>query len=490
MFSRWFGKSLFAKTQRQPALPAVKVVRPALMSFDAAQTTPDNRRHWIGADNLSARASHSPWVRNILRSRARHETANNSYARGMAKTLANEVIGRGPRLQMGLDDAEANRTIERQFQTWMREVRLARKLRTARKAIWSDGESFLLLTTNPRHKRTPVQLDLSLVEADRCATPDLFQESKNQVDGIVFDGFGNPLEYHFLKDHPGDPVRRTLLEYDRVDAEFVIHLFDPDRAEQVRGVPESTAAVAVFARLRDYCVSVMEAAKLAANHGGMLETTLPPDGMADDLAPEETIEPQLNEYVSIPAGWKAVQMKAEQPTTTFGDFKGEGLDEAGRGVCMPSNIVRGNSSQYNYASGRLDHQGFFKAVMIEQGDLFELDAMDVVLDAYFQEAVGIPGYVPFPLEQLRAAPHSWIWPGTEHVDPNKEATADEVDLRNGVTTRKILAAKRGLDWETDIAPDLEKENEFMRRVQLATPGAPAPGGQQPVDDNATEVTDG
>ncbi len=39
-------------------------------------------------------------VRRILRNRARYEVANNSYARGIVLTLANDVIGTGPRLQM------------------------------------------------------------------------------------------------------------------------------------------------------------------------------------------------------------------------------------------------------------------------------------------------------------------------------------------------------------------------------------------------------
>ena len=68
--------------------------------FDSAQTTPDNRRHWANADYLSADAAASPEVRRLLRSRARYEVANNSYARGIVLTLANDVVGTGPRLQM------------------------------------------------------------------------------------------------------------------------------------------------------------------------------------------------------------------------------------------------------------------------------------------------------------------------------------------------------------------------------------------------------
>jgi hypothetical protein len=74
--------------------------------FDAAQTTPDNRRHWANADALAADAAASPEVRRTLRNRARYEVANNSYARGIVLTLANDVIGTGPRLQMLLGDGE------------------------------------------------------------------------------------------------------------------------------------------------------------------------------------------------------------------------------------------------------------------------------------------------------------------------------------------------------------------------------------------------
>lgn len=68
--------------------------------YDAAEFTPDNIRHWRTADGLSADAANSPGVRRTLRNRARHEVVNNPYLRGMTHTLANDVIGSGPRLQI------------------------------------------------------------------------------------------------------------------------------------------------------------------------------------------------------------------------------------------------------------------------------------------------------------------------------------------------------------------------------------------------------
>ncbi|MCX7428854.1 MAG: hypothetical protein NTW96_24915, partial [Planctomycetia bacterium] len=68
--------------------------------YDAAVTTDENRSHWAGADLLSADAANNARVRRILRSRSRYEVANNTYARGIVLTLANDCVGAGASLQM------------------------------------------------------------------------------------------------------------------------------------------------------------------------------------------------------------------------------------------------------------------------------------------------------------------------------------------------------------------------------------------------------
>jgi hypothetical protein len=68
--------------------------------------------------------------------------ANNSYARGISLTLANDCVGTGPRLQMLTADAFANRFVEQEFFAWADAVGLAEKLRTMRLARVSDGDPF------------------------------------------------------------------------------------------------------------------------------------------------------------------------------------------------------------------------------------------------------------------------------------------------------------------------------------------------------------
>ncbi len=83
-------------------------------------------------------------------------------------------------------DTFANSFVEKEFFAWADAIGLAEKLRTMRVARVSDGESFVLLTSNPRVE-SPVQLDLKLVEAEQVTSPSLTLDTSRYIDGIRFD---------------------------------------------------------------------------------------------------------------------------------------------------------------------------------------------------------------------------------------------------------------------------------------------------------------
>ncbi|RMF87436.1 MAG: phage portal protein, partial [Planctomycetota bacterium] len=230
MVTRLAGRRPVMFTGRSLRSPASRF-QSVRARYDAAQTTGENRRHWAGADRLSADAAANAQVRGILRARARYEVANNSYAKGIVLTLANDMVGTGPRLQMLTDDAETNTLLEREFAGWAECVGLTEKLRTMRMARAVDGEAFALLVANPKLD-VPVKLDVRLVEADQVASPfgaglgpgtrgsgvnDFSRVPSptphvQATDGIVLDRYGNPVEYHILKHHPGDDRALGLIE--------------------------------------------------------------------------------------------------------------------------------------------------------------------------------------------------------------------------------------------------------------------------------------
>jgi capsid protein len=353
----------------------------------------------------------------------------------------------------------------------------------------TDGEAFAILINNPALP-TEVQLDLRLIEADQVTTPDLNQLTSSAVDGILFDTSGNPIEYHVLRKHPGDSSNSLTRDYDRVPASAVVHWFRSDRPGQSRGIPDIMPALPLFAQLRRFTLAVLAAAETAADFAGILYTDAPANGEADAAEPFEPIELEKRALVTMPGGWKMSQMQAEQPATTYAEFKHEILNEIARCLNMPFNVAAANSSGYNYASGRLDHQTYFKAIRVEQSHL-ECVVLDRILTAWFDEAALLADFLPAGLGPIADWPHQWFWDGHEHVDPAKEASAQATRLSNLTTTLADEYAKRGLDWETQLR-QRAKEMQLMNELGLtmSQSQAPAPTETPNETDQATPASDG
>jgi lambda family phage portal protein len=431
---------------------ASKVTKVIRAIYDAAQTTSDNRKHWANADALSADAACSSSVRKTVRERARYEYANNSYVCGMVQTLTNDIIGTGPRLQMKTKDPLLNAAVEREYAKWCKRSKFNKKLRVMRNAKTVDGETFGILTTNEK-LRSRVKLDVNVVEADRVANPYFDFKNNKIIDGIEFDEYGNPSIYHVMKSHPGDMF--ATMESMKVPSENMIHWFSPSRPEQHRGVSEIVSTLPLFSQMRRYTLAVVSAAENLANIAIGLKTNAPPDGEAsDEYESMDAFELPRNMVTVLPSGWDLTQADPVQPTTTYPQFKSEILKEVGRCKSMPKNIMTCDSSGYNYASGRLDHQTYFKAIAVERSDA-ELEVTDVVFEAFCAELMLSTEFAA--LRTMDEIQHQWFYDGREHVDPLKEAQAQDINLENNSTTLAFEYGKRGLDWETEVEQRIKEK---------------------------------
>lgn len=445
-------------------------------SYDNARFTNENEKLWQFVDSLSAAAANTPRVRQIVRNRARYETANNSYAAGIVETLANDTVG--PVVQLQLGDSERAQAVERDFERWAASVGLWQKVRTMRRAKAVDGEAFAQMFTNPLVPG-PVKLDLRVVECDQIESWYSNVTREDEIDGIRFDQYGNPAMYRMLKFHPGDHRGLSQLAGDWIPSKFMLHYFRPTRPGQVRGISEILPALGLFGQLRRYTAAVIEAAQRAAEISAIMQTDLLPDQIAAELAdPVTTIDIERNTIMSLPEGWKLAQLKAEQPTTTYAMFKAEILNEIARPVNMPYNVAACNSSGYNYASGRLDHQTYDRSIDVERGDL-RMAVLDRILAAYMDEYAARKGMTADDLAEF--ADHEWYFAGRGHVDPNKEANADNVRFVNGSLTMAAYYAKQGKDWKREsaqfIRERIAEELEWNKAREIAgLPPAPYPRG--------------
>jgi lambda family phage portal protein len=398
----------------------------------------------------------------------------------MVLTLADVCIGTGPRLQMLSDDEEFNSIVETEFIAWSETTRFAEQLRTLRMAKATDGEAFAAILKNPS-QRYPVQLALRLIEADRIISPKP-SVLREEVDGIVYDVFGNPQQYYVSSVHPGDASIWSGT-FAKIPATEMIHWYRVDRPGQSRGLSEILPALPLFAQLRRFTLAVLAAAETAADFAAVLYSDAPPSLNDDDdcaaPTPYDLVALERRMATVLPENWKLAQIKAEQPATTYAEFKREILSEIGRCLQVPVNIVLGDSSKHNYASGRLDHQTFFKSIRIEQSSC-EQTVLFPLFDAWYRESfrIGLFGtkYKRHENASVRRIA-KWFWDGLEHVDPVKEAKAAQSRISCNISNLAIECAKSGLDWE-DVLKQKAREQERMTELGLIF---------NPISDNDTET---
>lgn len=447
-------------------------------SYDVAQTTSNNERHWANADGLSPRLANSTEVRKIVRERARYEILeNNCYAKGIVLTLANDTIGTGPRLQVRTDDSDVNNQIEKRFKEWCACVGMADKLHSMRVAKAVDGETFAHFTTNDRLLHA-VKLDFLVSEADHFSSPIDKAFDARIDDGIEYDEAGNPIGYYRRKSHPGgDFSFIDPLSSERLPADQVIHLYRCDRPGQLRGMSEFVTALSIFAQLRSWTQSELDAARFAASQNAVMRTTASAISEPDDVEALDAIPFERNGALTLPKGWDITQLKSEHPGPQSESFERRRVREIARCVNMSLIIALGDSTDANYASGRLDHQVYFRSIGVERA-YWVRACLDRIFMAWLKEAVLIPGYLPDMVniddqqvlirEVARNSvlpPHEWFWDGFDHVDPMKEAAADQISLTMHTTTLAQLYGAQGKDWEAELR-QRAKEIKLMDELDL------------------------
>jgi lambda family phage portal protein len=445
--------------------------------YDNAKTTAENANLWKDVDALSSASANSPSVRKTLRERARYETSNNTYAKGLIEIIANDTVGKDINIQLGNSTLAAQ--VERDFRSWARKVHLSRKLRCMRAAKARDGEAFASLVTNPAVDH-PIKLDVQPFECDRVESwfTNVFKD--NEIDGIRFDEYGNPIAYRVLNHHPGDyrAYKKGGAAGEWIDRKYILHYFTTVRPGQVRGIPEITPALNLFGQLRKFTAAVLESASRAAEISAVIQTTLCPDNVSAELAdPVTVIEAERNAIVSIPEGWTLNQLKPEQPAATYPDFKNEIINEIARTMNVPYCVAAGNSSGYNYASGRLDFQSYDRTIDVERRDL-EADVILRVYEEWLKEYAYRKSLSP---EEIEAVERPIVLYGKRgHVDPKKEADSDDTRLDNDTLTLSLYWAQQGEDWRDmltqRITERIECELEWNRqRKSAGLDPAPYPG---------------
>lgn len=420
---------------------------------------PDRSNLFSRASYDSINQQNNHWDRETLIARARSVVMNNAFANNAVRIIQNGVVGSGPRLQItskNVDNEELTR-MEAAWNEWATEIRLTEKLRAMLAARVVDGESFCQYAVNRRLKND-IKLDIFLFDSMRVTSNEF--EISDYTDGIKIDSFGNPISYRVLKKHPNEGGGR---EYVDIKASQVAHLYRRSFPEQHRGVSEMQSSIDLFALIDRYSRATVKAAEMSASIGLVFHT----DEVADYSFANDDNPGDCNPFIeaswgsgtclTLPEGWQADQIKSEHPTSTYSPYMSALLNQVGAAMGVPKILLQGSAEQSNYSSARLDIQAFQAQCRFDRDQL-----VNVVLMPLFR----------FWLKQWADLNNKtydvsckFFFDQFVLLDAQKEAIASEKMLQNNLTTLAHEFAKKGLDWEEQLA-QRSRELEVMKKLNI------------------------
>jgi lambda family phage portal protein len=438
----------------------------ARAAFAAAEDNRFREKTWEKALDHDADGDLLPELAKI-RKRCRHEIRNNAYAAGIGQTRADYLIGDGPRVQFKTSSEAKNALLEKAFTRWSwkaessARLSLAGMLRLGEKQTWPCGEYFLIETYKNR------RLQYQLIEPDRVSNPAAAMDTDTLREGVEFDpDTGERVAYWVAKRHPyayaGNLVQ-SANDWQRIPAERVIHRALLERPGQTRGQPGMAPILNTLADLRRFRNATILSAEISALFSAYMKTQ-GPMGEDQDVYDAQTVDIQPGTITTLAPGYDIGQIKPEHPANTHKDFMRSILAECGRPAGLPYNVVALDSSNHNYSSGRLDWQAFHRYLKTER-EVIERQVLQQIIESFVRFARLTE--IDLTEQEAVEAANDWtiLWPGMEHVDPNKEASAAIDLIGSDLLTLQDYFAERGHDYREKLM-QIATEKKLMSDLKL------------------------
>tara|TARA_R100001443_G_scaffold33437_4_gene47365 strand:- start:491 stop:2017 length:1527 start_codon:yes stop_codon:yes gene_type:complete len=461
------------------------------------------RRNYAGANSsrltfswLAAGTSADTEIKSSnkkLRNRTRQVCRDNVYARQAQRSIVQNVVGTGVRIQSdvrklrgGKLDTKVNDAIEKAWKEWCRYDSCSANGRDSLddisrlivKSLFESGEVFVRCIKKP-FGRSSVPFGLELLESDQL-DDDFSGPTTNKNNtwrmGIERDQFQRAIRYAFFKQHPGDtpfPIPQGTKQHMFLPADEVIHLFIADRPGQTRGVSWIASALQDLHHLAGFQEASVIRARAASSIQGFISS---PEGelVGDDVYEDERVTdftPGVWKYLAPGEQVHVPQMDA--PNGEFEPFLRAMLRGLASGCGVSYESVSRDFSQTNYSSSRLsliEDRDHYKTI---QGFLRER-FFQPIFDYWLELAVlsGNLELGSFEAEPERYKRVRWLFRGWAFVDPQKEIAAAKEAVRSGFKTQAEVVAEQGGDLE-ELMAARKREVEQADQLSLSFESNPA-----------------
>lgn len=450
-----------------------------------------------------------------LRERSRILSMASPIAASAIRTNRTNVVGMGLRMQpridreaLGLTSEQADmlqKTISREWAIWADRPRAVDALGISnfsdiqRLVLISwllSGDVFALIQQKKPTLMMPYSTRIMLIEADRVGTPaaggeftmtnfttGINPKNGNYIyDGVEIDSSGMIAAYHIRNTYPNEFGIMEKLEWKRVEAfnnrtglANIIHVMDPERPEQYRGVPYLAPVIEQLLQMRRYSESELMAAVIESFFTAFIKTEAEADdnpfNETEDLSLEEARMQSENEY-SMGPGQVNIMKPGEdvtfgnptRPANGFDTFVKSICSQIGAALEIPADLLlkEFNSS---YSASRAALLEAWKAFRMRRQLLVE-KFCNPVYEMWMSEAVArgrvnAPGFFEDPVKRAAYLSCEWVGPSQGQLDPVKEVAAEKEMIAEGFSTHEQSTARlTGGDWSKNME-QLKKESEVI-----------------------------
>ncbi len=420
-----------------------------------------------------------------LRNRSRQQTRNNGYGHSLISKLVSNIIGTGIRPRSMASSKAFQSAAQELWKESSRQMdpeglldaygQQAQAVRT-----WLDaGESFLRMRSRRPSDGLRVPMQVQVMEPEMCPLHYYGYNGRNRIrNGIEFDSVGRRVAYYFYKAHPGDATLMSIesSQLTRVPAREVIHLFDPIRPGQIRGVVKMAPVLMKLwdtDKLDDANALRHQIANLWAgfvtnknddpspvpsSFGGETDPADDDDdgnGSVDPLGLEpgmiqELLEGQGIEFSNPP-----------DPSANYGDLLKGQLRAVAAGGDVPYEVMTGDFTGINDRLARVILNEFRRGIqMMQHHNVIHQMCHRMWAEWWMPKAVQsavltAPGFAVNPRQYTKAkhVPHAW-----PYIHPEQDVNTAIKDRRAGFKTRAAIIAERTGEDVDDVDQGIAAED--------------------------------
>lgn len=452
-------------------------------SYDGAGT---GRRSidWTAPDTGPISASISGL--RTLRNRSRAATRNDPYAFSAIDKLVSNTIGTGITPKPKHSDKNIRKALQELWDDWADEADADGLTdfyglqALICRSVYEAGECFVRI--RPRRQEDGLAVPMQLQVLD----PEFVPHDKHETAGkngnviragIEFNGIGQRVAYWMYRQHPGDKATPGA-GYNNpvpVPADQVLHIFEPLRPGQLRGVPSLAPVLARLKSLDNFDDAVLFRQEVANLFAGFIRKPSPEDPEIDPVTGQAVVKDAdgFTPMVGLEPGTMQELLPGEEVEfstppdagNTYPDFMRQQLLAAAAGSGLPFELLTGDLREVNDRVIRVVLNEFRRRIEQRQFGVFVHQLCRRVRAAWLDTAV-LAGVIELPDYQRQRRAYlrtRWVPQGWAYLHPVQDVQAKRLEVRAGFTSRSEVALRQGYDAElidAENAADNERADDL------------------------------